>query len=83
MQQKLTRGNRETWKPWSNDKVEQYDTLQDRLFMSLESARRTSERDLEYTQQCQRCKFGGYSWQENGCEKKHIQKMSGQVQAKQ
>ena len=48
----------------------------------VSSARRTFERDLEYTQWSQRCKFGGSSGQRNGSEKKHVERMNGQVQAK-
>ena len=49
MQQRLKRGFRETWKRWKSGKTVHYDTLQDLLFMCLESARKTSERGLEYT----------------------------------
>ena len=40
------RGIRETWKRWKNGKIVHYDTLQDPLFMCLESARKTSGKRL-------------------------------------
>ena len=50
MQQKLMRGYQGTWKRWKSDITVLYDTLQDLLFMCLESSRKTSERGLECTQ---------------------------------
>ena len=76
-QYKLMRGFRETWKRWKSGKTVHYDTLQDPLYMCLESAHKTLERGLECTQQRQHCKFGGHSGQRNSCEKKHIQRMNG------
>ena len=65
-------------KPWTTTHCK----IEDILFVCLESACKTSGRGLGCPQQYQRCKFGGYSGQTNGCEKKRTQRRSGQVQAK-
>ena len=58
------RGIRETWKRWKSGKTVHYDTFKDLLYMCFEGAHKTFESGLEYTQWCQRRKFGGYSGQE-------------------